>query len=115
MISSEESFSLLRKWAEDRTSMRFDGQSSLYSFSLLGRIESATSEVMTFRVGRFGYIEIHLPSDAGFEYFHPDALNATPESMIGEGQQGEPVIYGAGLVAVKSTGEKFTFLEVVST
>jgi hypothetical protein len=115
MISLDETFMLLRKWSEEGTLIRFDGRSSLYSFSLVGKVESATGEVVTFRVGKFGYIEIHLPPDTGFEYFDPEALHTEPDDRIGEGQQGEPVVYGTGIVAVKRTGEQFKFLEVVSS
>ena len=113
MVSSEDTFRLFRKWADEHTPLRFDGLSSLYSFSLLGTVEAAKDEVFTFRVGDAGRIEIHLPPGTGFEYFDPDTLHADFISRLGQGHAGEPVEYGAGIVAVKESREKFLFVEVL--
>lgn len=113
MIASDDAFLLFRKWANESTPMRFDGQSSLYSFSLTGTLESAENEVVRFRVNDLGYIEIHLPSNTGFGYFDPDPMHVDPADRIGEGYKGEPVITGSGMYAIKQTGEEFLFIEIM--
>ena len=114
MITFEEAFMLFGKWIEEETPIRFDGgKSLLYSFSLAGALESANPEIVCLRVRDFGYIEVHFPPGTGFDYFDPNAMRVEESARIGKGYQNESVIYGAGLIAIKKTGETFRFFEIV--
>lgn len=113
MISFEEASLLLHKWAEESTLLRFDGKSLLYSFSLEGTLESFNDGVLRFRLGDAGYIEVHVPRDSGFGYFDPDSMRTDPAERIGKGHKGESVTTGAGIWAIKKTGEELLLIEIV--
>jgi len=114
VISSDEAFLLFRKWVSEHTSVRVDGKSSLYSFSLTGTLAPAESEIICLQLGDSGYIEFHLPPGTGFDYFDPDTMRAPHDVRIGRGYKGESIVYGAGIVAMKESGERFQFMELAN-
>jgi len=113
MISHSDGISLLHKWRDEGTSLRFDGESSLYSFSVTGTVESEIDFVVKFRISDSGFIAVHLPPDTRFEYGDPDSMRIDPAKRVGKGYNDEPVKLASGLTAYKSTKEKLLFIEVV--
>ena len=104
---------MLHKWRDEETTLRFDGQSPLYSFSVVGVVESEVDSVVKFRISDSGFIAIHLPPGTRLEYGAPDSMRIDPEERVAEDHNGEPVNTAASLVAAKTTKEVFTFVEVL--
>jgi hypothetical protein len=113
MILHSEAISLLHKWRDAETSLRFDGESSLYSFSVTGVVESETDSILKFRIPNSGFIAVHLPPDTRFEYGDPDSMRIDPAERMSRDHNDEPIKTASGLVPCKSSKEKFLFLEIV--
>ena len=69
--------------------------------------------MVDFRLDSLGFISIHLPEGSGFDYADPDSMWVETADRIGEGHTGESVRHGSVICAVRETGEKFLFVEVI--
>lgn len=115
MIAWDEAFLVFGKWVEDGTRLRVDSRTSSCRFSCVGFLEAINSELLILRLDDLGFIEIHLPIGSGFEYGDPDPMRVPIADRMGEGHRGQPVPYGASLVAARETGETFLFVEVMTS
>lgn len=113
MIAWDVAFLLFGKWAEERTRLRLDAELPGCRISCEGLVESASSEMVLFRLDALGFISIHLPVGTGFDYGDPDSMRLDIAARIGERHTGEPVRHGAVICAIKESGERFLFVEVI--
>jgi len=99
----EDAALLFSKWADERTTVRFEARLAAGFFAFDCRVVGCAKGVVGLEVSGIGNV-CDLPlAECTFEYAEPRTL---AEAMAG-GQ-----VFNSGLVATRPTGERLIFLEI---
>lgn len=113
MISCEDAFLVLRKWADEETPVCLFSEMDSCRLFCFGAIESADFPMVRFLLDDpSGVIVIHLPETARFEYGDPDAMRLKIKERIGVWDKHRSAMYRSTISAVRENGDGFIFVEV---
>ena len=114
MISPEDAFLVLRKWADEGATMCVFSEMGSCHFFCSGVLESADFPMVRFLLDDpSGVIDIYLPEATKFEYGDPDALHIKVKERMGIWDKRRSARYGPTICAVRENGDGFVFVEVV--
>lgn len=114
MISSDDAFLVLRKWALEETRLCVFSEMGSCHFFCFGAVESADFPMVRFLLDDpSGRIDIYLPETTRFEYGDPDALHIKIKERMGIWDKRRSALYGPTICAVCENGDSFVFVEVV--
>ena len=113
MISPEDAFLVLGKWAEEETRLCVFSEMDSCRFVCFGVVTSADFPMVRFLLDSEDFIDIYLPETARFEYGDPDAMRLKISERTGFGNKHQAIRYGATICAVRDNGDGFVFVEVM--
>jgi hypothetical protein len=114
VISSEDAFLVLRKWADEEARICVFSEMDSCHFSCFGAVESvAFPMVRVLLDDPSGCIDIYLPETTRFEYGDPAALRLKIKERMGIWDERRSARYGPTVCAVRENGDGFVFVEVM--
>ena len=113
MISRSEANDLVSKWASEGTRLRVDFRSVDTNFSVEGSMELAAEDIFRVRLRDAGFIEFHLDSFWGLEYFDPNSTHVPLDRRISHNHAGEVQETAAGIVGWSKPERYLFILEIV--
>jgi hypothetical protein len=114
VISSDDAFLVLHKWALEEAPLCVFAEMGSCHFFCLGVVESADFPMVRFLLDDpSGRIDIYLPETTRFEYGDPDALRLKVKERMGIWDKRRSARYGPTVCAVRDNGDGFVFVEVM--
>jgi hypothetical protein len=114
VISFDDAFSVLRKWADEETPLCVFSEMDSCHFFCCGVVESANFPMVRFLLEEpSGVIDIYLPETTRFEYGDPDAMHLKVKERMGIWDKQRSARYGPTICAVRENGDGFVFVEVL--
>lgn len=113
MISLDDAFLVLRKWADEGVTLCVFSEMASCHFFCLGAVESADFPMVRILLDEpSGAIDIYLPETTRFEYGDPDAMRVKIKERMRIWDQRRSARYGATICAVRENGDGFVFVEL---
>jgi hypothetical protein len=114
VISSDDAFLVLRKWADDAARLCVFSEMGSCHFFCFGELESADFPMVRFLLDEpSGVIDIYLPETTRFEYGDPDSIRLKVKERMGLWDKRRPARYGPTICGVRENGDGFVFVEVM--
>jgi hypothetical protein len=114
VISLDDAFLVLRKWALEETRLCVFSEMDSCHFFCFGAVESADFPMVRFLLDDpSGVIDIYLPETTRFEYGDPDSMRLKIKERMGIWDKRQSARYGPTICAVRENGDGFVFVEVM--
>lgn len=114
MISLDDAFLVLRKWADEEARVCVFAEMDSCHFFCFGAVESANFPMVRLLLDDpSGAIDIYLPETTRFEYGDPDSMRTKVKEQMGLWDKRRSARYGPTVCAVRDNGDGFVFVEVM--